>query len=168
MNHLLLAAVTYITLVLQIALSEQIAIGGFAPVFPLLALIAAFGTFEGTALLVWCGTIGLACDTLGNGPLGREMFAFALVAIFAAQIFGKNANRSIFWALFAGFSLAATALLFSSAVDVLVAGRQVTRIELLETIGATSAYTALLSALCRATYNTLLRLPFAPIILATR
>jgi rod shape-determining protein MreD len=168
MNHLLLASLTYLTLVLQVAVPEQFAIAGYSPAFPLLTLIAAFGIFDGTARMAWCSVIGLACDALSNGPLGREMFAFALVAIFAGQIFGKNDSRSILWALFAGFSLAGTALLFSSAVDVLIAGRQVGRIELLESIGATAAYTAVLAALCRATYNALLRLPFAPIILATR
>ncbi|MGE3315349.1 MAG: rod shape-determining protein MreD, partial [Planctomycetaceae bacterium] len=141
MKHLLVAAMTYFMLVLQIAVPGHIAILGYAPVFPLLALIAAFGLFEGTALLFWSGMVGLSCDLLGTGPLGREMFAYTLVAVFAGQMFGRNETRSIVWALFASFSLAATALIFSSAVDVLISGRQVSRIELLEQIGATSLYT---------------------------
>lgn len=168
MNHLQIAIVAYSTLVLQITVADRLAIAGYEPEFPLLAIVAAFGMFEGATLLVWCGLIGFACDLLGPGPLGREMFAYALVAIFASPMFGRNESRSVFLAFVAGFCLAATGLLFSSAVDVLFEGRQIGRAELLERIAATSVYVAVLFAAFRIAGNLVVRLPYALFILATR
>ena len=163
MNHLLLAALTYVTLVVQTTLGARLAVGDITPCLPLLALVAAVGLLEGPMLLAWGGVIGLCCDCLGQGPLGREFFALTVVALVAGQSLPRRGGCSPLWTLPASFLIVASALVISTALEVTLSRRPVVLADLLQGVVGSAAYTAILAALGRAVWNTVLRVLLSPL-----
>ncbi len=162
MKHLSLLALTYAALVAQTTLAAQMEIRGITPYLPLVPFLAAVGCCEGASLLIWSAIIGLGCDCLGTGALGREMGVLAVVAVTIGAVLPQRSSKSPLFTFLFGFLIAATALFLSSSLDVALNRREIVVTALLRQIAGCAAYTALVAAIGRALWNTILRISSSP------
>jgi rod shape-determining protein MreD len=133
---------------------------------PLLAFVAAVGLFEGRALLVWSALIGLCCDGLGSGPLGREIFSLCIVAFFVGRTHPRTNGCSPLRTLLTSFVIVSAALVISTSLEVALNRRSAAPFSLLQPIAGSAAYTALLAASIRACWNIVLRVCTSPLSVA--